>query len=147
MKDLLGKVKRIYAAGDFNPFKAMEHVYENCLSKGDGHVVLVAGYTQRFVEDTIKAYHHVLISRGISDLPVVSEKEMVTHTGTRLRFVKFDDHTDAQLNFERHCKECSIVVLCNPYRSVEMINIIRETNRTTQMYDYSKNNEKVVDKG
>lgn len=136
------QIKRKYAQGDFNPFIAMTHVFENCLSRGVGHVVLIAGYSDRFVNDTVKAYYHVLMSKGLTEMPPIIDREMVTHTGTRLRFVRFNDDTDSQMSFQTHCQQASIVVLCNKYSSAEMINVVRATNATKMMYDYSRNNQK-----
>lgn len=141
-KSKLGNIKRVYPVGDFNPYKAMDHVYKHCLSRGAGHTVLVVGYTDRFLKDTVKALYHVLMSNGHQELPPFFEKEVETHTGTRIRFVKAEDSTHAQMEFQRHCEEASVVVLCNRYKSPEMISVIRETDRITQMYDCSRNNEK-----
>jgi len=151
MKDV-GNIKRKYSQEDFNPFLAMEWIYENCLHSGVGNTVLIVGYSKRFINDTIKAWKHVLLSKKLlttsDEQPKLSCNEFITHTGTILRFEVFSDHESKMMQFSAACKEASIVALFNPYNSPDMKNIIRETVPNSLVYDFSNNNkpEKSIDK-
>jgi len=147
LNEVLGNIKRKYPEGDFNPFKTMEYIYQNCLHSGVGNTVLIVGYSDRFVNEIITAWRHVLISEGLlkngDDIPNLSPlREFKTHTGTVLRFEVFKDSTEHQMKFYETCKECQTVALCNEYKSPEFLNVIREMQSDRNIYDFSKNNEK-----
>lgn len=148
-KVVSGSIKRNYPKGDFNPYKTMSWIYDNALHLGVGHTVLVVGYSKRFSENIIKGWHDAMRERGLLNkgdpLPVLQANEFVTHKGTIIRFEGMADNTHMQLKFDEACKTSTIIALCDPYNSPEFKNVIRETTNLKLVYDFSKNNEKVVD--
>jgi hypothetical protein len=150
LKLAVGNVKRKYSTEDFNPFRAVDYIYENLLHTGVGGEVLIVGHTPRFQQEILKAWQHVLLSRGIMSpqdkQPLVIANEFRTHTGALIKFKTIPDTSDHMMDFDVACKESTIVALCSPYKCPNMLNIIRETNINGEVYDFSQNNlERVVD--
>ncbi|AFK66690.1 hypothetical protein COPG_00094 [Colwellia phage 9A] len=144
LKEAVGNVKRKYSNEDFNPFTAVEWIYNNCLHSGTGSTVLLVGYTERYQKEILNAWQHVMLSRKImvpTDLqPILEAGEFITHTGARLRFETYRDHAVDMMKFHAACQECSIVALCSPYNSPDMLNVIRETSVNNLVYNFSENN-------
>ena len=141
----IGNVKRVYTQEDFNPFDAMEFVFDKCLMNGAGHVVLITGWSERFENETLRALNHVMFNRKIigGDDPVVQPDptgDVVLENGVTLRFKKIEDHWENHVQFKEQCSQANIVVLCNSYASPDMRNILREQAATKLIYDVSKNN-------
>lgn len=148
LKKAVGNVRRKYSNEDFNPFTAVEWIYNNCLHTGVGSTVLITGYSKRYRKEIINTWQHVMLSQKImlpTDLqPILEAGEFVTHTGTRLRFEEYRDNADDMMNFYEACKSSSIVALCSPYQSPDMLNVIREITVNSLVYDFSQNNLQTV---
>ena len=141
----IGNIKRIYSKEDFNPFEAMDFVYERCLTMGHGSSVVLIGYSDRFAEHIIPAMHHVMSSRGILKKPPIPypvADQIESHTGTLIKFanIRNDEHGKMIQELDR----ATIAVLCNQYPNATMKQIIRSKMPTMKIWDASKNN---VEKG
>ncbi len=141
LKAAVGNIKRKYSTEDFNPFTTMEWIYNNCLHTGAGNTVLIVGHTPRFEKEILTAWQHVMLSLGImkaGDLqPILEANEFVTHTGAVLRFGTYQDNEADMMKFLAAGKESQIVILCSPYRSPDMLNVIREIRVDNLVYDFS----------
>jgi hypothetical protein len=146
ISNIIGKVRRTYSKEDFNPFAAIDYIYNHCLSSGEGHVVSVIGHSERFQNDIVRAFQHVLVHRGIisKDDPIPIPNKLgevqAVPSKTTLRFVCIPDSPDHQSKFIQTCKESSYVALCNKYESPIFKNVIREKSQTIPLYDFSRNN-------
>lgn len=143
----LGNIKRNYSKEDYNPFKMMEYIYDNCLHQGAGHTVLIVGYSDRFVNESLRAWQHVLVDKKLlkdgDPIPTLSAtQEFVTHTGTVLQFKFFKDEAQHQMAFYEATKGVTTLALCSEYKSPDFLNVIREAQADSNVYDFSKNNEK-----
>ncbi len=148
--DLLKKIGRIdkrYTGEKFNPFKALEYIYNFCLTEGSGSTVTVLGYSNLFRDNIVRAMHHVQRDKGIlveGDTPKYPNTlgEVQTHTGAYIRFINIKDVQDSQNRFTEICKDSSVVALCDSYSEPVLKNIIREQAAVRRIYDFSENNVK-----
>lgn len=148
--DLLKKIGRIdkrYTGNDFNPFKALEYIYNFCLSEGSGSTVTVLGYSDLFRDNIVRAMHHVQRDKGIlveGDTPKYPNGlgEVQTHTGAYIRFINIKDIQASQNRFTEICKDSAVVALCDIYNEPVLKNIIREQASVRRIYDFSGNNIK-----
>lgn len=146
----IGNIRRNYGNEDFNPFKAMEFVYDHCLHTGVGNTVLIIGHTPRFEKDIVKAWHHILSDRNMipSDKlpPAPHHGEFDTHTGATIKFVNFKDESASDQAMLRMMQTATVIVLCSKYEAPEIKNIIRACAPTKLIYSVAENNiEKSVD--
>lgn len=151
LNQAIGNIRRNYSGEDFNPFKAMEYVYDHCLFNGAGHTTLIIGHTPRYKDDIVRAWHHVLSDRNMipSDKlpPIPHHGEFETHTGAVLKFVNFPDVSESDQKMLELMQRATVIILCSRYNSPEIKNIIRACAPTKLIYDVSGNNlNKKVDK-
>lgn len=141
----IGNVKRKYDQNDFNPFTALEFVFDKCMMNGAGHTVLLVGWSERFQNDTLRALNHVMFSRKMigGDDPVVQPDrtgDLTLDNGITLRFKSIPDNWQKHVEFKEQCDQADIIVLCSSYACPDMRNILREANATKLVYDVSTNN-------
>ena len=147
----IGNVKKKYPTDDFNPFKAMEFIYDHCLHTGTGNTVLIIGHTPRYQDCIVNAWQHVLADRNMipSDRlpPFPIQGEYDTHTGAMLKFVNFPDVSASDQKMLELMQRATVIVLCSKYNAPEIRNIVRACAPTKLIYDVSGNNlKKDVDK-
>ena len=143
----IGRIDRLYVGEKFNPFKALEYIYNFCLTEGAGSTVTVIGYSNLFRDSIVRAMHHVQRDKGIlveGDTPKYPNSlgEVQTHTGAYIRFINIKDIQDSQNRFTEICKDSSVVALCDTYNEPVLKNIIREQAAVRRIYDFSENNVK-----
>lgn len=143
--NIIGRIKKHYKDEPYNPFKAMDYVFEVGICHGHGHTVTMVGHHDLFLKETLRAMWHVQRDRGIlkeGDKPQLPDRmnEVTTHTGTIVRFVGLSDNSKNQQRLEEICKESTVTVLCSEYKEPVMRNIIRSSAATRLIYDVSKNN-------
>lgn len=142
----IGNVRKNYSPEDFNPFRAMEYIYDYCLHTGTGNTILIVGHTPRFEKEIVRAWQHVLSDRNmispdkLPPLPVHGEYD--THTGATLKFVNFPDVSESDQKLFALMQRATVIVLCSPYKSPEIRNVIRACTSTKLIYDVSQNNVK-----
>ena len=61
----IGNVEKEYKGQKFNPYKALDYIYDYCLCHGAGAVITVVGYGDFFGEKILPALHHVQRDRGL----------------------------------------------------------------------------------
>ena len=142
----IGNIKKKYPNDDFNPFKAMEFIYDHCLHTGTGNTVLIIGHTPRYRDCIVNAWQHVLSDRNMipnDKLPPYPQQgEYDTHTGAMLKFVNFQDVSDSDQKMLELMQRATVIVLCSKYNSPEIRNIVRACAPTKLIYDVSENNVK-----
>lgn len=143
----IGRINKMYTGEKFNPFKAMEYIYNFCLTEGAGSTVTVIGHSDLFRDNIVRAMHHVQRDKGIlveGDTPKYPNRlgEVLTHTGAYIRFINIKDIQDSQNRFTEICKDSSVVALCDKYDEPVLKNIIREQAAVRRIYDFSENNVK-----
>ena len=143
----IGRIDRLYVGEKFNPFRALEYIYNFCLTEGAGSTVTVIGYSNLFRDSIVRAMHHVQRDKGIlveGDTPKYPNSlgEVQTHTGAYIRFINIKDIQDSQNRFTEICKDSSVVALCDTYNEPVLKNIIREHAAVRRIYDFSENNVK-----
>ena len=143
----IGRINKMYTGEKFNPFKAMEYIYDFCLTEGAGSTVTVIGHSDLFRDNIVRAMHHVQRDKSIlveGDTPQYPNRlgEVLTHTGAYIRFINIKDIQDSQNRFTEICKDSSVVALCDKYDEPVLKNIIREQAAVRRIYDFSENNVK-----
>lgn len=143
----IGRINKVYAGEEFNPFKAMEYIYNFCLTEGAGSTVTIIGYSELFRDNIVRAMHHVQRDKGIiveGDTPKYPNQlgEVLTHTGAYIRFINIKDIQGSQNKFTEVCKDSTVVALCDKYNEPVLKNIIREQAAVRRIYDFSENNVK-----
>ena len=146
LSQVIGNIKRTYTNEDFNPFTAMEFIYDQCLAVGVGKTVTLVGHSERYKNEMVRAWHHVLASRNLisGNVPPMPDRDgyVETHTGTILRFLGMEDTQEGQVALDNACTLSSSVVLCSKYQHPNLRSVIRGFMDTINIYDVSGNNLK-----
>ncbi len=131
------RAKRTYK-GNFNPYTGMQFANGSCQVGGAGTRVLIIGHSSFFAKETIRAWFQVR-----EDLKLETKMEgnsCTTEKGVTFTFVKIPDNHLGRGSFVRNEAQSQVIILCDEYNSPEFLNLIRETNRTKQMYSIARNN-------
>lgn len=150
LSQFIGNIKREYSKEDFNPYSVMLNIYDNMLHVEGGSRVAVVGYGERFEEHIVKAWWHVLSSKGLIEgnrPPLPIDGHFVTHTGVIIQFVGLKDELQSQVRIQELIDQCRSIALCSKYVEPSIRSAIRASAQIVDIYDFSENNvEEVVDK-
>ena len=145
----IGNVEKEYKGRKFNPYKALDYIYDYCLCHGTGAVITVVGYGEFFGEKILPALHHVQRDRGllkgrmnhVEYNPITNEVE--THTGAVISFVGMSDLDSNSEKLTKICNESKVVALCSEYNQAILKTIIKDRASNVLIYDFSNNNEEI----
>ena len=142
LNQTIGNIKRIFPKGAFNPFSAMEYVFDNCLSNGEGHQVLVLGHSDIFKNNTIRAAFHVMADRGhlAEDVAPKISASIGTKTGTTIKCLAFADDDSTQQAVLEACASATYIVVCDRFESIAINLILKDYADLASVVDVSQNN-------
>ncbi len=106
--------------GTVDLVKAMRFIYKYYQARGVGSVVSIIGHTDQFKNDTIKAWHTMLLEDGLStedSLPVLQDNRHVTDKGVRLEFKLISDDLTSLESFRSTVSLSNYVCLFSEYRT------------------------------
>lgn len=145
LSQLIGNVKKEYTKEDFNPYDVMNYIYDNCLAGGPHSKIAVVGYSVRFQEEIVRAWHHVLKERNLiqGNLPPAPvDGRVTTHNGVIIQFVGMTDSDTNQQKYQRIMDDFTHVALCNKYVNPNLTSITRFYINTRTLYTFHNNNLK-----